>query len=684
MLNFLRQHLPFSDASVACPGVAQYRVLILHASTPAAHAGHLQHCSAFPANRPDTVFLFHHFWAPITEELRSLRFDALIVNYDFLNQLRSRNTRKRADDFCVLSKNADVRIALPQDDYSASSLLDEWLDIMDIHFIYTLFPDYATVLYPRMAERADFRSASTFYLDEALIEKGRLYARPFHEREIDYGNRVMATNPHTGRWGRTKSMIPLQVADRAREDGFIVDVSTSNKDRFHGDNWLKFLGNTRFIDIIKGGSSINDMYGDIRGCVNKFLQNNPDANFEDVEAACFPGVDGKYYFKAFGPRFLQAAILGTVRLMPPDTYPGELEPYVHYLPLKEDLSNVDEILDIMKDTERCSEISKNAYNRTIETDYFWYNKLVERIFDDIKSKQRDVNFFNRSRFCFRTIGENKKIDRHFSKLNEACDSLSSMDVITRMAFRHIVRSVEKGSKQKRVLDLIAKNNTVSPRADVLRATHATSQDPVTRRALTMALGHPAPQMRDVMKTIFENLANGKWDKSYVDLWDFCCVFYKNRCHKTNKVWGHTMEEKNNSFSSDYFKNIHAEYGDESFLYINTRWPNINEALRFCIESIKSEKNEPALIIFPIISYCLAAKQPERAWLLCEDISQALLATDDSSRAMTGFIEIARFCTIENRVEDALFYLEQAVACARKMPAKKEKGGYAVSLLEKFP
>jgi len=87
--------------------------------------------------------------------------------------------------------------------------------------------------------------------------------------------------------------------------------------------------------------------------------------------------DGEHRFTAISPRLFEAAAAGTCQVLRPDDYIGVLEPWVHYLPLNHDFSNVQDVLLAMRDMERCQEVANNSQEQLIDSGKFSYQRLVD-------------------------------------------------------------------------------------------------------------------------------------------------------------------------------------------------------------------------------------------------------------------------------------------------------------------
>jgi hypothetical protein len=96
-----------------------------------------------------------------------------------------------------------------------------------------------------------------------------------------------------------------------------------------------------------------------------FLAEHPDAPFEAVEAACFPGRDGELDLFALSPRHLEACAARTGQILVRGAYNGVLEPDVHYLALEPDFSNLDVVLEAARDEPRRQRLTTAAYDAVV-------------------------------------------------------------------------------------------------------------------------------------------------------------------------------------------------------------------------------------------------------------------------------------------------------------------------------
>jgi hypothetical protein len=363
----------------------KYKILVLHALRGNARQTTIDHVYCYPQYKPGNLYAFHHIYAPLSEEIRSFPFDAIVINYCFLHQrVTSLYEELKTERYAFVAQSAARKIAISQDEITQNETLDEWLDYMNVDVIFTPVTKNLDVLFPICSSRIKIRHAFAGYSQTGDVKRLDLFNRPFRERSIDLGTRVRITPPHYGRAGILKGRAAENLRDLAREAGVVTDISTRPEDAFIGDDWFRFLGSCRFTLVARGGASVCDPRGEIKRKVEEFLKSQPDAAFEAVEAACFAGQD-RYDFTAVTPRLFEAAALRTGLVLLEDDYVAGLEPYRHYIPLKADFSNLDEVFGLLRDDTRAEAMIEAAFQHLVASGVFSYSTFVDDVFSEIEA-----------------------------------------------------------------------------------------------------------------------------------------------------------------------------------------------------------------------------------------------------------------------------------------------------------
>ena len=369
-------------------------VLILHALGDFSRARQtsLHHLFCLPRYQPQNRYVLHDVADPVTPALRALRFHAIVLDVTFLCM---RYLRPRAlfeaivEKYFFVGASDAFRLAMPQDEYDHSEILDEWLAAWGTDLIFSVLPRDWDLLYARTKRRARLRPALTGYVDDqdaALVSR---LVRPFAERSLDVGYRARELPPQFGRHGRMKSELGRRFAAVAEGRGLRLDLSTRPDDVVVGDKWLAFLADCRHTLGSEGGSSVLDPRGEVRDRVETYLAGHPGAPFAEVEAACFPGLDGVRFFSAISPRLFEAAMVRTSQVLVRAPYLPEIRPDEDYIQLEPDLSNVSEVLDAMGDVARCERRAAACYEALIRPPTYRYSRFAGEVAEAMRSGARE-------------------------------------------------------------------------------------------------------------------------------------------------------------------------------------------------------------------------------------------------------------------------------------------------------
>lgn len=320
-----------------------------------------------PACAPEHEYIVHAAELPLPAYVKDLRFHGIVLGPTFLcSRYDPRLYERVRHEYDFIRESDAVKIALPQDDYDCSAVLDRWMIEWKIDAVYSPCPaDTWPVLYPGCSAAGAVRGGFTGYVSETWIDAWR-NLRPFESRSIDVSYRARKLPPNFGRIGHLKGVIGERFASHPATADLRLDISTDPKAVIPGAQWHAFLEDSRFCLATNSGSSLLDPEGQIRACVERYLVRHPDADFDEVEAHCFKGEDGKYAFTAISPRHLEAALAGTVQIATPGDYGGIFEAGTHYMRLEPDCSNAADVTDRMRDRSAVASIAKACKSAVLD------------------------------------------------------------------------------------------------------------------------------------------------------------------------------------------------------------------------------------------------------------------------------------------------------------------------------
>jgi hypothetical protein len=353
-------------------------VLLLYWNPPEsqlrATIDHHIHALRYSALRP--TVMYYNAYSPPPNWLRRIPFDAVIFHTTFLCMRWSHLFPTWKWKLRWLNETPWRKIAIPQDEYDHSEVLDEWLLELGVDVVLSNFESPSRhVLYPLMRSTASFEHVLTGYVDRDEVASLQSTLRPHSERPLDIVYRASQLPYWFGSHGQLKHQIGSVVAAAATSRGMQIDISTRPQDTIVGRGWFDFLGAGRVVIGCESGSSVLDRRGEIRAAVQALLAQNPAATFDEIDANMPAGWDSHRFF-AISPRHFEAVATRTCQVLVEGDYDGILVPHRHYIPLRRDFSNLDEVLGRIEDVELTQSVADRAFDDIIEHGRFDYAQLA--------------------------------------------------------------------------------------------------------------------------------------------------------------------------------------------------------------------------------------------------------------------------------------------------------------------
>lgn len=314
--------------------------------------------------------------------LLRVKFDLIVYTTLFLSGRWDRDGFRQTMRRIEPLKHLDaVQVAMPQDEFLNTDLLCDFINEFGIDYVFSVAPESEwETIYPNVdRERVKFSVVLTGYLDEHTVNKINGLAARRQARSIDIGYRAWRGAPWLGRHGVLKAEIAEVFEQQAPLKGLVTDVSTRPEDTFLGDAWYEFMLRCKYIIGVEGGASILDRDGTIRKRTDEYTRSHPSATFDQIEAECFPGLDGNLRLFAISPRHLEACATRTCQVLVEGSYNGILEPGTHYIELKRDFSNLDEVLESIRRDDLREEITERAYREVVESNRYTYESFVREV-----------------------------------------------------------------------------------------------------------------------------------------------------------------------------------------------------------------------------------------------------------------------------------------------------------------
>ena len=159
----------------------------------------------------------------------------------------------------------------------------------------------------------------------------------------------------------------------------ITDISLDPKDRFPREEYARFLNRCKGQISAEAGMDFFEITDETRRLVNQYTADNPEASFAAIDERFFSHSPNNFDGRSIAGRNVEAAGTKTVQILFEGRYDGYLNPDVHYIPLKKDFSNIDEVMTKFRDTDYVRRITENAY--VVAVQELTFDKLIERFHD---------------------------------------------------------------------------------------------------------------------------------------------------------------------------------------------------------------------------------------------------------------------------------------------------------------
>ena len=334
-----------------------------------------------------------------------IKFDLIIYHYTFFDpniRFNESGRLKILQKYRLLKELKGYKVAVPQDDYRCSDQMNEFFLDFDVKAIFTPVPESEwQKVYPH--ERSGLEYYFTVfagYIDKFTSEKLARLNRAHKSRPIDVGYRGSSPPYWLGRAGLMKWQLTERFLNAPVKHNLKLDLSNDARDVFYGDGWYRFLSNCRVVLGCEGGATLHDPDGSIRKKVDKYVNQHTGTTFEEVEQACFPGLDGNIKYLVLSPRHFEACMTRTCQALVEGEYGGIFKPGVHYIEIKKDWSNIADAIRQIEDVELCERIADNAYRDIVESGLYTYRNFVQLILNHVGSVHQSTSGSSSDNSCY--------------------------------------------------------------------------------------------------------------------------------------------------------------------------------------------------------------------------------------------------------------------------------------------
>lgn len=350
----------------------------------------IDHIEAFERYSEHTIWTLS-MTGDFSKALDLQRFDGIIIHYS-LSILGENYLSQRTKQ--LLRDYTGLKIIFVQDEYRKIDLMISQLHYLGIHILFTCFPEpeidriYSPESLPGVAKYNNL----TGYIPEWMLQLThvpRIAQRPLH---IGYRGRQLPF--WYGELGFEKSNIVDQWQTKVDPKLYNYDVSYRERDRFYGKKWINFLTQCKASLGVESGASVMDFTGALEKEIDLYQLAHPNASFHEVQQRFLLPYEKQYQLNQISPRCFEAIALKTALVLYEGDYSGILSPEQHYIVLKKDFSNIDEVLAKLSDNAYLQALVERAFNDIALNPNYSYQGFIkqvdQRINEQFAVQQRQV------------------------------------------------------------------------------------------------------------------------------------------------------------------------------------------------------------------------------------------------------------------------------------------------------
>ncbi len=341
---------------------------------------HLESFALFSRNDVSfSVATFDGFREAYPGTMAFLRlYDSVVIHYSVRLSVEAHLSPACTE---ALQGYGGLKIAFVQDDYETTEITRKWIERLGIHAVFTIVPKtYVEAVYPKWRfPYVDFRETLAGFVP--LKPKPPKRLKPIAERKWVIGYRGRDLPYWYGNLGREKLAIGQGMRRICDERGIPVNIEWEADRRIYGDDWYLFLENSKATLATESGANVFDEYGDIRRNIEKALATDPTLSYEQIFVRYLAQHEGKVVVNQVSPKVFESIAYKTALVMFEGTYSGVVDPWKHYIPLKKDFSNVDDVLSKLANDAYLQALADRAYGHVVESGHYSYRRFVES-FDD--------------------------------------------------------------------------------------------------------------------------------------------------------------------------------------------------------------------------------------------------------------------------------------------------------------
>jgi hypothetical protein len=328
-----------------------------------------------------------HWKGKFPPTLKLHDFDVLAVHYSLTLALESYIPFKARQRMAAFK---GLKVLFIQDEYRFIDRTSAAIRETGIHVVFSVMPQEEIVkIYPAdLRETVRFETILTGYIPDWLT----IYKPvPYRKRSIDVSYRGRSYPAWHGTPGRERQFIGSRFLKDSKAHNLKCDIRWDERSRLYGAAWVDLLQASKAQLCTESAIGVFDHDGTISARTETYVDllyddrqkaDLTDAAYNELREKFFKDAEGLINTAVLSPRALEAVAIRTLLIMYEGHYSGVFVPWRHYVPLKKDHSNMDEVVAVLRDEKRAAEIITNAFAEIALNPDYSFKSLTKR-FDNV-------------------------------------------------------------------------------------------------------------------------------------------------------------------------------------------------------------------------------------------------------------------------------------------------------------
>lgn len=277
-----------------------------------------------------------------------------------------------------------------QDEYDYTHRAWYWIRSLGINLVFTVVPEKGIEsVYPKAEfPHTRFVTNLTGYVPEKLPTFQSLL--PPSQRTLMVGYRGRPLPIRYGQLGVEKITIGQIVKDYCDAHDIVHDIAWTEDARIYGPKWYEFVRSCRSMLGSESGSNVFDWDGTLNNTIDHHRKEYPRASDEDVYRGIIRPREINGLMNQISPRAFEAIASRTVLVLFEGEYSGAIQPWEHFIALKKDGRNLDDVFRLLRDDHYVDAMADRALHDLIISGNYSYKSFVKVIDRELEQSLQEL------------------------------------------------------------------------------------------------------------------------------------------------------------------------------------------------------------------------------------------------------------------------------------------------------